>query len=248
MDSSISFYLTVIEDLLKFNKKTRHGLKEPEFDEWYDARPTYFMYEFFTFNNLYAINWSGTFYTKRLQYQQGFQSTKAGPSEKKCIEFLINYVFKNKDINEIQVIEKAFIGNLTTKEVKDIVLSVKYDSCDNGNLSKIKAGEYNRIENFQLAYMHIMEDFANLEKDELIKDIINIATLVYLIRCNIFHGVKDVSELCRDWNDQEPAKMEIKKIDLYIRFLRVINYECFKTINSIAIRKGLKESGGNIEE
>lgn len=178
---------------------------------WVPFIPTKFIYNFFTFNALCNIDWFSSV-EKGIIIE--FDSHQGVPESKK-IEYYLDFCFSDTEF-WCDSMKKKFcemvLGGRTCKEVKDILAKIDLDR----NLY----GEVNRA-NGNIFSSSFIADFRKAVWDTLTSgdpqeaNIKKIYNFIQKIRCNIFHGIKSITEM------QDPDQQD--RIEIYSRFLSAAN-------------------------
>lgn len=178
MTSKISEYLNSIEISHLFAKNYDHGVQS--LGKWDLFEPTRFVYAFFAFNMIYAIDWQSTILKNRLVYHKNFNDNTA----KKQIQQLIQFIY---NINE-NGFEIALDKIDTNRELFSIVSSMNFDY--NSGRENIRNTGNIIAKDFLLA----SEKFSNnepLNKD----DHFDLLQMSYVVRNNLFHGEKKAHQM-----------------------------------------------------
>lgn len=181
--------------------------------------PTHFIYEFFIFNTLYSINW---------KYSLNYGSIKSlNGGELAEQEKYFAFIFENDEFVESYDSKfKRILFKIDINEIKYIKDRVRLDKDHFSKHIKNRGSlkDPDEVENFKKAVDSILAgEFINEEK---IKSII---TLIYRVRCNIFHGVKSIDELNRD--------IERKKLKFYTNILIAVNQMVFSYLDFLSNKK-----------
>ena len=130
MNSRITEYLQSVEISHSFAKNYNHGVQSQ--GKWDLFEPTRFVYAFFAFNMIYAIDWESTMQQNRLRYQ----SRGSDNFTKIQIQSVINFVFNlENDAFETALLkldENREIYNSVSKMDKDYNSS-KLNTRNTGN-------------------------------------------------------------------------------------------------------------------
>ena len=189
--------------------QSEHARQGKDGGEWQPYIPTNFVYGFFTFNTLYNIDWEESLNSGEvLSFSNGSEVEKWNAYITFCC----------KDTTFVETYCQHFINfikhHYDIKEVRDIIDTIERDE-DTGN---------GRLKSYR-----VIRDFRNACKNILIDGVCNkyiltdIVTLIYKVRCNLFHGIKTLKEL----NDEKHKE----KLKLYSLFLIAINQMVFSYLN-----------------
>lgn len=181
--------------------------------------PTHFIYEYFIFNTIYSINWQNSLQYGNISNLRGDELKKQEKYLKFIFEedeFVESYDFKFKKIfKKIGIPEINYVKNRVRLDKDHFPKHIK-DRCS--------LKDPDEVENFKKAVDSILAgEFIN---EENIKSII---TLIYRVRCNIFHGVKSIDELNRD--------IERKKLKFYTNILIAVNQMVFSYLDFLSNKK-----------
>ena len=178
MTYKITEYLNSIEISHLFAKNYNHGVQS--MGKWDLFEPTRFVYAFFAFNMIYAIDWQSTILKNKLVYHKNFNDNTA----KKQIQQLIQFIY---NINE-NGFEIALNKIDTNRELFSIVSSMNFDY--NSGRENIRNTGNIIAKDFLLA----SEKFSNnepLNKD----DHFDLLQMSYVVRNNLFHGEKKAHQM-----------------------------------------------------
>lgn len=178
MTSKITEYLNSVEISHLFAKNYDHGVQS--MGKWDLFEPTRFIYAFFAFNMIYAIDWEATTKNKRLQYQKNNSENSA----KKQIQNLIDFV----SIANENGFELALQKIDTNRELYTVV-------------SKMNTDYNSRRDNFRNTGNIIAEDFLlaseKFSNNEPLNndDHFDLLQMSYTVRNNLFHGEKKAHQM-----------------------------------------------------
>ena len=207
-----------LEVLHRDSASLEHAIRKYD-DQWHEFLPSRFVYSFFTFNTLYAIDWKESLAKGELvcyddeDYPRKSENERF--SEANRYHRYIDFCFSDREF--VKVYEEfffAFIGQ--TFDTRDILRELGNIRVDEKSSGAIKKKYF--IRNFY--------DACALTLNSKTLDIDNcrtILTFIYKIRCNIFHGTKTLKELHN--------KSQQKRIDIYTVFLIAINQMVFSYID-----------------
>ena len=191
--------------------ESEHARQGKDDGEWQPYIPTDFIYSFFTFNTLYNINWA-----ESLNIGKIWSLTKRDyDKETDKIEEYITFCCQDAEFVEsyrrhLVNFIKCHYG---VQELLGKLQTIERDPQWSGNL---------RNEN-------VINDFHNacenlFLRGECNKDILmKIVTLIYKVRCNLFHGIKTMKELN---NEDQRAKLKI-----YSLFIVTLNQMVFSYLD-----------------
>jgi hypothetical protein len=178
MTTKITEYLNSIEISHLFAKNYNHGVQS--MGKWDLFEPTRFVYAFFAFNMIYAIDWEATTKNKRLVYQKNNSENSA----KKQIHNLIDFVSNGNENGFEQALQKID----TNRELYTVV-------------SKMNTDYNSKRDNFRNTGNIIAEDFLLASKkfsnnEPLNKDDhFDLLQMSYAVRNNLFHGEKKAHQI-----------------------------------------------------
>lgn len=178
MTYKITEYLNSIEISHLFAKNYNHGVQS--MGKWDLFEPTRFVYAFFSFNMIYAVDWQSTILINRLVYHKNLNDNTA----KKQIQQLIQFIY-NINENEFEV---ALNKIDTNRELFAIVSSMSSDY--NSGRDNFRNTGNIIARDFLLA----SEKFSNnetLNKD----DHFDLLQMSYAVRNNLFHGEKKAHQM-----------------------------------------------------
>jgi hypothetical protein len=178
MNSRITEYLKSVEISHSFAKNYNHGVQSH--GKWDLFEPTRFVYAFFAFNMIYAIDWESTMHKNRLKYQSRGKDNFA----KLQIQSLINFVY---DI-EKDAFETALIKLDKNREMYNSVSKMDTDYNSNQPNSRITGNTI--AKDFLLA----SEKFSKQITLDL-NDQFDLLQMSYTVRNNLFHGEKKAHEM-----------------------------------------------------
>lgn len=240
MDIKLQHYVDSLQELIGFNSSIEHGHKRKGYKKWSDAIPTYFMYEFFTFNNLYNVDWETTCKMKELVFQSESIGSAKRKSELSNIMDLIDFCFSGKKAMGLIELESHMVPDLSREDILEAINEIEPDQDENGSLNIQNEMVYNTIGDFQNAWKRIFDESQapsryNREVTRRIRlnDIKSIITLVYKNRCNIFHGVKNIQMLSSNSGEiSKSQRIGRNKIIIYTKVLNALNCWCLEEIKS----------------
>ncbi|MBQ9201944.1 MAG: hypothetical protein IJ154_06210 [Bacteroidales bacterium] len=222
----IKQYCLTIDHLNYNTIHSAHQIKQGVEDKWRDSIPTYFIYSFFTFNSIYSIDWGKTKSENELTYHsEGFERTRIN----KLLSFCFEGAEEQAKITFSEFIKKNLPDKFDTHDKFDTQVFlglIKEDKNEKGNVKEIVEDKFGRyhypIKDFKDAFRRFMKrDIPN--EDECQK----IAQFIYSVRCNLFHGLKQVVQL---ENRNSDIEKELYKLKVYTAFLNGINSFCINQI------------------
>ena len=182
--------------------------------------PTHFIYEFFIFNTIYSINWQNSLKYGNISNLWGDELDK----QKKYLDFIFN---NEEFVKSYDSKFKKIFFKIDVNEIKYVKERVRLDKDhfpkhikDRGSLK-----DNNELDNFKKAVDSILDDKQLINKE----NIQSIITLIYRVRCNIFHGVKSIDELNRE--------IERKKLKFYTNILIAVNQMVFSYLDFLSNKK-----------
>lgn len=188
--------------------------------------PSTFIFSYFTFNTLYNINW-------RTTVLNGLRIVKSNNAKKETdrINDYLEFIWNNNKPDRIavefsstidhviqQYLAEKGIGTHSTSS-KDWIMTNMSDFIlvFNEANSKEKKFKDEDIDKFEA---YILKPFKNQNLD--FSEIKYLVSIIYLIRCNLFHGAKDPEFF------EENHQME--RFVIYAAILTAINQLLFSTI------------------
>ena len=188
--------------------------------------PSMFIFSFFTFNTLYNIYWKKT-------VSNGCQEVV--PNTRKIeldrIYDYLEYIWSSNGPKEIAIVFRTTIEQVIRQYLSEKGLSASSESIarwitDNMNkfdLGPKKDGKGNKFKEDDIKTFkeYIIKPFNNQNLE--LSEIQHIIKIIYLVRCNLFHGAKDPEFF------EEHHQME--RFVLYAAALTAINQLLFSTIN-----------------
>ncbi len=181
-----------------------HAIKEANI--WKPYIPTHFIYAFFTFNNLYSIDWENSLRDDDYSVFSNEEYTES---------FMINkYIsFCCQDRKFLSIYNKFFIkyvvGNNTIDEILNELQYIEIDKNPNGG---IKSKE--QIDKFITSCSNCLKGIKFNKYN-----ISNIIFFIYKIRCNLFHGTKDINKL------KDPRQQ--RRLNIYTSIIIAMNQMAF---------------------
>lgn len=178
MNNRITEYLQSVEISHSFAKNYNHGVQSQ--GKWDLFEPTRFVYAFFAFNMIYAIDWESTMQQKRLKYQ----SRGSDNFTKIQIQSVINFVYNLEN----DAFETALLNLDRNREIYNSVSKMDTDY----NSSKLNTR--NTGNSIAKDFLIASEKFANkiiLDSN----DQFDLLQMSYTVRNNLFHGEKKAHEM-----------------------------------------------------
>lgn len=214
------------------NVSSEHAIRtnrEPS-DKWHNSVPTYFVYSFFTFNSIYSIDWAESIKREQVVYAEG--------SQQGMINSLIRFCYDKSSIEHKKNIKSELLKLHDESYIHDALDSITPDISELGSVVDEETDRRGYIHKPIERFIDAFECFLKSNTPK-VRDIIDITLFIYRIRCNIFHGVKMVSEL-----DGESlyVKRELQKLKVYTSFLNELNSFCLKSIQD-TISRLMPENG-----
>lgn len=171
---------TKIEDLLRsieishcFAMKYNHGIQLR--DKWDLFEPTRFVYSFFAFNMIYAIDWNKSIKYRTIRYQKSDNNNHSKNQIMSLIQFICDHT-KGIFESELMKIDQ-------NRELYDVIKGMDYDY--KSSLESIRKNGTSIKEDFLTASKKFSSD-TPLE----IEDIFDLLQMSYTVRNNLFHGEK----------------------------------------------------------
>lgn len=218
----------IIELSLLVNESARleHAVYtyEPSLDRecWVHFVPTRFVYSVFTFNMLYSINWKESINKGRIiEFDSGLRNREDGVPESKKMSEYFNFCFSNDEFMEVNKVwfKDTVLKNMTPNQIVEELNKIRPDVDRYGYVNRngnIRADSF--IKKFQESVYEVI-----IDSDFSEENIYNVYNFIYKIRCNIFHGVKTITEM------MDPDQQ--KRLEIYSRFLYAANSMVFRYLN-----------------
>ena len=178
MNSRISEYLQSVEISHSFAKNYNHGVQSQ--GKWDLFEPTRFVYAFFAFNMIYAIDWNLSFNSNRIIYQRKANDNYA----KHQIQSLIKFVFDN----DFKLFEISLEKLDKERELYSIVSEMETDY---NSSKKNSRNTGNSISQDFLIASKKFSDGISLD----ISDQFDLLQMSYTVRNNLFHGEKKAHQM-----------------------------------------------------
>lgn len=185
--------------------------------DWKEYNPTHFMYVYFTFNSLYSIDWKTSLDKGELCYYGDLSNSYDNNyqiSESKQFYNMINLCYKDNyfvrkyyPILRIIVLYKQ--DSTKISEVLDSLCTKNDSSISEEVTDKFKGVVKKIVDNKPINNY----------------DVGDLAFFIYKVRCNIFHGAKNL----RDMNNIDQKK----RLKLYSNILIAINQMIFSYLDYI---------------
>lgn len=213
----LRYNLKSLEELLGNVKNAKHALMAGKHSR-NPFSPTGFMYMYATFNTLYNINWSETFEREKIVY---YDSEKITQTDMICqmLAFCCNDARWKPDYVET-LIKDMTEGRDTNKIIETLkgfeLDKPYYGSCESldEKSEQLEKRGFFKIQGQKTSFINAVKNLLehkNVTSDNLKK----IATTIYGVRCNIFHGVKGFDLM------KEPKQEE--RLKIYTNFLYAIS-------------------------
>lgn len=178
--------------------------------EWTEYNPTHFIYVFFCFNALYSVNWNKSLKEGAIKYYERYNSegTYIGISETKQYEKMLSFCFFNNN-SFVYHFYKRFLNIIMMEynedDIFEIIETIEEDIKPNGRITEEKISSFkNAIEDLLIN---------NKFEQSVLEHVIR---FIYDIRCNVFHGTKELAEVLTN-------RKEKKKLKLYSYILIAVN-------------------------
>lgn len=178
MNIKVTDYLNSVEISHLFAKNYKHGVQS--MGKWDLFEPTRFVYAFFAFNMLYAIDWLSTIKNSRLVYHKNNNDNTA----KKQIKQLIQFIYNIND-NEFEL---ALNKIDTNRELFRIVSSMNSDY--NSGRDNFRNTGNTIAKDFLLASEKFSNNEVLYEDDHF-----DLLQMSYAVRNNLFHGEKKAHQM-----------------------------------------------------
>ena len=178
MNSRISEYLQSVEISHSFAKNYNHGVQSQ--GKWDLFEPTRFVYAFFAFNMIYAIDWESTMKQNRLKYQ----SRGNDNFTKIQIQSVINFVYNLENT----AFETALLKLDENREIYNSVSKMEMD------YHSSKLNSRNTGNSIAKDFLLASEKFSNkITLDS--NNQFDLLQMSYTVRNNLFHGEKKAHEM-----------------------------------------------------
>ena len=178
LNSRILDYLQSVEISHLFAKDYKHGIETR--GHWDMFEPTRFVYAYFAFNMLYAIDWNLSMEKNKLIYQK-----KGNDNFTKVqIQSVIDFVF----LNDCNAFENALLLLDSNRELFKVVSTMEYD------YNSSKDSSRNNKSTIVQEFINASEKFSNeitLNSD----DHFDLLQMSYTVRNNLFHGEKKAHQM-----------------------------------------------------
>jgi hypothetical protein len=225
-----AFSLNVIH---KGAAKLQHAIRQNEREQWEPYFPNRFIYTFFAFNSLYNVDWYASYDSKEIKSIPKRPVNKKDGSTKWVEEYeavkqekYLSFCFQ--DTTFVRLYKDFFIKCIlldnSKEEVKQILSKIRPDWLPNGAV---------RNHGYIKGFKDAVEDL--LARDSFKKSTLEtILDYIYSVRCNIFHGVKEIK-----------AMMEIGqqyRLDIYASFVIALNQMVFSYLDYLIDGEKFTES------
>lgn len=178
INNRILSHLQSIEISHSFALNYNHGVKMN--GKWDMFEPTRFVYAFFAFNMIYAIDWETTISQNRIFYHTGIN----GKYAKEQIQLLIDFIYYKDE----RVFEKA-LANLDESRLLYSVVS-KMDTDYNSSKMSSRSTGNTIAEDFLIAAKRFSQRI-DLSQDNHF----DLLQMSYTVRNNLFHGEKKAHDM-----------------------------------------------------
>jgi len=165
-----------------------------------------FIYEYFMYNSLYSINWNESLRTNDIKYYRNGKEKE----QQEAFDKYIRSLCTGKEmlfIEEFKPILRLDFSGSWIQVIPDTRVSGKRGIDYFNNIKELQ-GLVSRARNGE---GYVFDNIFDLIK--------RCREYVYLVRCNIFHGSKQINDI--DENHK-------KRIDVYFMFLKCFLYGFFK--------------------
>jgi hypothetical protein len=181
MNIRIKEYLQSVEISHSFAMNYNHGVQSINTNgKWDLFEPTRFVYAFFAFNMIYAIDWESSMLQNRLK----FQSRGNDNFTMVQIQSVINFVYNLEN----DAFELALLKLDKNREIYNSVS--KMDKDYNSNKLNTRSTGNSIAKDFLLASEKFSKSF-NLDSN----DQFDLLQMSYTVRNNLFHGAKKAHEM-----------------------------------------------------
>lgn len=182
LNPKVKELLQSIEISYSFAVNYNHGVQQH--GKWDLFEPTRFVYAFFAFNMIYAIDWELTISKNRLIYQRNYQKDGSDNHTKKQISALIEFIYSHDNIMFKRALDKFD----KKRELFSVVSNMETDFNSSRPNSR-KTG--NSISQDFLVASKKFSDGIVLSVD----DQFDLLQMSYTVRNNLFHGEKKAHEM-----------------------------------------------------
>lgn len=179
----------MFEEVQVIEHFTKIYAKEKE--EYKEYKPSYFLYTFFLFNAFYNVDWERSFESNDLiLYERTRQKGKKYIDENKKISNLISFCFSENTFIKNNNYKEEFFSQLTKyrNNLEMILKGIQEDRKPNGNFYTEEQKQ--SIKDYKHQIRLLIKD-KKFKKEIIIK----VVDFIYLVRCNIFHGLKSFEDL-----------------------------------------------------
>lgn len=230
---SASFSLNVIH---QGSAKLQHAIWQDDRGEWEPYFPNHFIYAFFAFNSLYNIDWSESYNKGRIvpiakrPINSNGHIIMVEQTEGYKQDRYLSFCFKDRQFVSLykDFFIRCVLKNHSKEEIKGFLSQIQLDKLPNGAIHTERF-----VNKFRMAIDDLLfgERF-NKETIEIILD------YIYKVRCNIFHGVKSISEM-KKYRQQD-------RLIIYASFVIALNQMVFSYMDYLNQGESFKESFDNL--
>lgn len=195
---------------------------------WVPFVPTRFIYSIFTFNMLCNIDWKDSIEVGRIiEFDSGLRDKSTGVSDSYKIREYLEFCFGDVDFvsSRKEWFADTVLGGMTADEILSELKKIQRDRDRYGRINNngnVRAVSF--IDNFYESVRSLLVE-SKFNSD----NITNTYNFIYKIRCNIFHGVKTITEM------MDPDQQT--RLEIYSRFLYAANSIVFDYLQYIAERQ-----------
>ena len=173
------------------SKRLQHGVRETQgaHREWREFAPSRFVYAFFTFNSIYSFNWEKSFSTNKAVPWEG-DNRGNFPKEEDQIKSYVKFVDSQLSPDTATLVMSEFsvmVEEFGVHKPADSMRSVELVNPAKG-LRSLARPMPTLIEKFMKRTLATQDLYATLT---------HMLRFVYLVRCNVFHGVKTQVEMAK---------------------------------------------------
>ena len=212
----------------------QHAIKEKgDGDrEWKEYFPNHFIYAYFAFNTLYNYDWENSYKSgdlklipKRRLYDENKRPYYKEEEEKTKQEMYLRFCFQDKAFVQLykDFFIKFVVGDSTKEDIQSILTGIRIDDIPKGS---VRTREYIRA--FQISIDDLLFR-GQFDRGTITK----ILGFIYSVRCNIFHGVKSISDM-KNYEQQY-------RLDIYASIIVALNQMVFSYLDYLNNGKSIRD-------
>jgi hypothetical protein len=173
------------------SKRLRHGMREAQSanSEWREFAPSRFVYAFFTFNSIYSFDWQRSFSEKKALPWEPDKNERL-PKEEEQIKSYVEFADGQLAPDTSALMTKGVNQMLAEFGVGNAVEALR--SIDLVNPTKTLRSLAGPIPTYTEKLLK-----GKIAPNDLYATLSHMLRFVYLVRCNILHGVKTHVEMAR---------------------------------------------------